>query len=118
MKSIQVCYKVKNDLETESKNVLSDENMSISDNGTQIEFDRKLYSYQKVYDEIATQESLYQTSCKPIIDHCFNGYNGCIFVYGCSGSGKTYTMLGPEQAVSTFCKKDFIESSKTLFVYL
>ena len=27
------------------------------------------------------------------------GYNGTIFAYGQSGSGKTYTMLGPDEVV-------------------
>ena len=49
---------------------------------------------------------------KKIIDNCFEGYNGSIFVYGCSGSGKTYTMLGPEEAIETFSKKEFLESGK------
>ena len=30
-----------------------------------------------------------------------NGYNGTIFMYGQSGSGKTYTMLGPDIVVET-----------------
>ena len=28
-----------------------------------------------------------------------NGFNGTIFAYGQSGSGKTYTMLGPDSVV-------------------
>lgn len=27
------------------------------------------------------------------------GYNGTIFAYGQSGSGKTYSMLGPDEVV-------------------
>lgn len=28
-----------------------------------------------------------------------NGFNGTIFAYGQSGSGKTFTMLGPDSVV-------------------
>lgn len=35
------------------------------------------------------------------------GYNGTLFVYGTSGSGKTYTMLGPDEAIQALSKKDF-----------
>lgn len=28
------------------------------------------------------------------------GYNGTIFTYGQSGSGKTYSMLGPEEVIA------------------
>lgn len=30
----------------------------------------------------------------PVIQNAFEGYNGTIFAYGQSGSGKTYTMTG------------------------
>lgn len=30
----------------------------------------------------------------PVIQSAFDGYNGTIFTYGQSGSGKTYTMTG------------------------
>lgn len=32
------------------------------------------------------------------------GYNGTIFAYGQSGSGKTYTMLGPDEVVEVIKK--------------
>lgn len=31
---------------------------------------------------------------KPILDAVVNGYNGTIFAYGQTSSGKTYTMMG------------------------
>jgi hypothetical protein len=39
----------------------------------------------------------------------FEGYNSSIFVYGCSGAGKTYTMLGPDSAFSAFSKQSSLE---------
>lgn len=33
------------------------------------------------------------------IHQYMKGYNGTIFAYGQSGSGKTYTMLGPDEVV-------------------
>ena len=30
----------------------------------------------------------------PIVNHCLDGYNSCIFAYGQTGSGKTHTMMG------------------------
>ena len=32
------------------------------------------------------------------------GYNGTIFAYGQSGSGKTYSMLGPDEVVDVIKK--------------
>ena len=33
------------------------------------------------------------------VQSLLNGFNGTIFAYGQSGSGKTYTMLGPDSVV-------------------
>lgn len=33
---------------------------------------------------------------QPIVENCLAGYNSCIFAYGHTGSGKTFTMLGPQ----------------------
>lgn len=30
------------------------------------------------------------------MENCLAGYNSCIFAYGHTGSGKTFTMLGPQ----------------------
>lgn len=29
-----------------------------------------------------------------MLDHAFDGYNVCIFAYGQTGAGKSYTMMG------------------------
>lgn len=36
------------------------------------------------------------------------GYNGTIFVYGNSGSGKTFTMLGPDSVIEYLSSKDMV----------
>ncbi|KAE9420798.1 hypothetical protein Angca_003943, partial [Angiostrongylus cantonensis] len=42
-----------------------------------------------------TQEEIF-LKVSPIITSCIDGYNVCLFAYGHTGSGKTYTMEGPE----------------------
>ncbi|CAL4061365.1 unnamed protein product, partial [Meganyctiphanes norvegica] len=44
----------------------------------------------------ATQETVYNTIAKPLLDKALEGYNVCLFAYGQTGSGKSYTMLGDE----------------------
>lgn len=48
--------------------------------------------FDGVFDEEATQEALFNHSCKPILDDVIRGNNASLFVYGQTGTGKTYTM--------------------------
>lgn len=58
-----------------------------------------------VYDYIlipdCTQEQMYEKVAKKTIVDFTEGYNGTIFAYGQSGSGKTYSMLGPDSVFET-----------------
>ena len=42
---------------------------------------------------------MYDHCAKNVVESFVQGYNATIFAYGQSGSGKTYTMLGPESVV-------------------
>ncbi|UJR14198.1 hypothetical protein I4U23_001191 [Adineta vaga] len=42
----------------------------------------------------ATQEQVYQDLGIEMLEHSFEGYNVCIFAYGQTGAGKSYTMMG------------------------
>jgi len=46
----------------------------------------------------ATQEAVYQSTCKHLIRPILEGYNATVFAYGTTGSGKTYTMVGTQEA--------------------
>ena len=39
---------------------------------------------------------MYDVAAKPIIDSVLEGFNGTIFAYGQTSSGKTHTMQGPD----------------------
>lgn len=36
-----------------------------------------------------------------VIDSAFQGYNACIFAYGQTGAGKSYTMMGCQVSFSS-----------------
>ena len=44
----------------------------------------------------STQKQVYDAAAKPIIDSVLEGFNGTIFAYGQTSSGKTHTMQGPD----------------------
>ncbi|CAL8069238.1 unnamed protein product [Calicophoron daubneyi] len=54
----------------------------------------KTYSFDVVLQPNATQTEVYEKSAKSIVTSVLNGYNGTIFAYGQTSSGKTYTMEG------------------------
>lgn len=54
----------------------------------------KVYMYDKVFKPNATQEKVYNEAAKAIVKDVLMGYNGTIFAYGQTSSGKTHTMEG------------------------
>jgi len=40
------------------------------------------------------QDEVYDACAKPVIDSVLEGFNGTIFAYGQTGTGKTHTMVG------------------------
>ncbi|XP_076053656.1 kinesin family member unc-104 isoform X4 [Oratosquilla oratoria] len=58
------------------------------------------YSYwsHDVHDpQFATQEHVYKDIGEEMLLHAFEGYNVCIFAYGQTGAGKSYTMMGKQE---------------------
>ncbi|CAF1056838.1 unnamed protein product [Rotaria sp. Silwood1] len=54
----------------------------------------KVYIFDKVFRPDATQEKVYNEAAKEIVKDVLSGYNGTIFAYGQTSSGKTHTMEG------------------------
>ena len=52
------------------------------------------FKFDKVFPSSTEQKKVYETIGKEIISDVLDGYNGTIFAYGQSGSGKTFTMYG------------------------
>uniref|UniRef100_A0A669B7X2 Kinesin-like protein n=1 Tax=Oreochromis niloticus TaxID=8128 RepID=A0A669B7X2_ORENI len=57
----------------------------------------RTFTYDHVADMDTTQDAVFSSVAKNIVESCMNGYNGTIFAYGQTGSGKTFTMLGPSE---------------------
>ncbi|KYO43323.1 kinesin-like protein KIF15 [Alligator mississippiensis] len=58
----------------------------------------KIFTFDHVANIDTTQESVFSSVAKTIVESCMNGYNGTIFAYGQTGSGKTFTMMGPSDS--------------------
>ncbi|KAK2908448.1 hypothetical protein Q8A67_004285 [Cirrhinus molitorella] len=64
----------------------------LDDDGAQT----KSYSFDRVFSAEETTAQLYQDIAKPLVVSAVEGYNGTIFAYGQTSSGKTFTMMGSE----------------------
>lgn len=62
-------------------------------------YGNKKFTFDKVHDSNSTQEESYNDIGRTTVQSLLNGFNGTIFAYGQSGSGKTFTMLGPDSVV-------------------
>lgn len=54
----------------------------------------KTFTFDSVYDWSSKQFELYDETFRPLVDSVLQGFNGTIFAYGQTGTGKTYTMEG------------------------
>lgn len=52
------------------------------------------FTFDKVFDTDSTQEDVYKYSAGSVIESIIEGFNGTIFAYGQTASGKTHTMEG------------------------
>ena len=55
-----------------------------------------MHTERKSVSISSTQRDLYDETFRSIVDSVLEGYNGTIFAYGQTGTGKTYTMEGTE----------------------
>lgn len=61
-------------------------------------FDHSYWSHTSPEDPcFASQSRVYNDIGKEMLLHAFEGYNVCIFAYGQTGAGKSYTMMGKQE---------------------
>uniref|UniRef100_A0A8B9P0Y6 Kinesin-like protein n=1 Tax=Apteryx owenii TaxID=8824 RepID=A0A8B9P0Y6_APTOW len=58
------------------------------------------FKFQKIFDQEAKQDVVFDSIAKPVAECALAGYNGTIFAYGQTGSGKTFTITGGAERYS------------------
>ncbi|XP_067420873.1 kinesin-like protein KIF6 isoform X2 [Emydura macquarii macquarii] len=58
------------------------------------------FKFQKIFDQEAKQDAVFESIAKPVAECALAGYNGTIFAYGQTGSGKTFTITGGAERYS------------------
>jgi kinesin family protein 5 len=74
--------------------------VNISDDGTEVDvedgYNSQKWSFDRVFKPTSRQEDVFTFVGMPVVEAVFKGYNGTIFAYGQTSSGKTHTMTGPD----------------------
>ncbi|KAL1465583.1 hypothetical protein WDU94_005138, partial [Cyamophila willieti] len=60
-------------------------------------FDYSYQSHDPTDSSFASQAVVYSDIGEEMLEHAFEGYNVCIFAYGQTGAGKSYTMMGRQE---------------------
>ncbi|XP_066589122.1 kinesin-like protein unc-104 isoform X3 [Prorops nasuta] len=81
-------------------------------------YDYSYFSMDPNDDNYSTQIMVYKDIGEEMLEHAFEGYNVCIFAYGQTGAGKSYTMMGKQEEgqegiIPQICKDLFRKISKT-----
>ena len=58
------------------------------------EYNNFTFHFDHIFNVDSTQNEIYEYCAKDLVDSVLSGYNGTIFAYGQTASGKTYTMEG------------------------
>ena len=64
--------------------------------GRPFTFDHSFWSHERGDPHFASQADVWDAIGPPVLADAFNGYNSCIFAYGQTGAGKSYTMMGAD----------------------
>ncbi|XP_044758313.1 kinesin-like protein unc-104 isoform X2 [Coccinella septempunctata] len=60
-------------------------------------FDYSYWSHNESDPDFSSQLVVYKDIGEEMLQHSFDGYNVCIFAYGQTGAGKSYTMMGKQE---------------------
>lgn len=71
-------------------------------------------TFDQVFDNQASNADIFMFAMRPLIASVMEGYNCSAFVYGATGAGKTYTMLGNEDipGITYLTMKELFEQIK------
>ena len=58
------------------------------------DYDIKTFTFDNIYPINSKQDDIFNYSSQEVVKSVLKGYNGTIFAYGQTGTGKTYTMVG------------------------
>ena len=73
---------------------LNDQNITLNDKNTDNSITTHKFAFDKCIPTDTSQEEVFKLIAEPMLQHSMKGFNGTIFAYGQTASGKTHTMEG------------------------
>ncbi|XP_063985687.1 uncharacterized protein LOC135166895 [Diachasmimorpha longicaudata] len=99
--NIKVAIKVRPLIKREERDNLPEQWAIDNNKITQFDVETKKrgeteYSFDYIFDQKSTNEDVFKATVLPVVEAAMRGFNGTIFAYGQTSSGKTYTMMGTQ----------------------
>ncbi|KAJ3192817.1 Kinesin-like protein kif3a [Irineochytrium annulatum] len=97
--AVKVCVRIRNiptyrNSQTELCIAVGDQGKDVVITDPEGKKPKKTFNFDAAFPMSADQTTVYTTMVEPLISKCLEGFNGCIFAYGQTASGKTYSMSG------------------------
>ena len=70
--------------------------VSIDERAGTVAIGGRTFAADRLFGEAAASEEVYRTLVAPLVEAVVEGFNGTVLVYGQTGAGKTYNMVGPQ----------------------
>jgi len=83
----------------------------------QFSFDHAYWSVKENDRHFTKQEQIYNDLGADVVKSALLGYNACIFAYGQTGAGKTFTMMGTSKDKGLIPRISEVCSSQVLFFF-
>lgn len=80
----------------------AEEGISVDSSGCSILVRNLEFQLDRIFDESASQEEVYEVVGRDRVAQIMKGFNVCLVAYGQTGSGKTHTMFGPDEVLANW----------------
>jgi kinesin family protein 18/19 len=72
------------------------------------------FMFDKVFDENTSQNDVYESTTKGLLDSVLDGFNATVFAYGATGCGKTHTIsyVRVQEVASSCADRNIVEQHK------
>lgn len=125
---VKVYIRLRPPLEFETKGKILERCVQISDSGivklTYPHETTRGFQYDGVFPDTSNEADIFNYTGKPLLESVLEGYNGTLFVYGQTGTGKTHTMgllkkVTPKaEGIVPRTLKELFENSANINVYM